>query len=403
MTDLYEALKVLDVHSFTIDDYEYVSITQAINRVVNEDIEAKYDMPLFDKATMDGFAFRYNDLDVKDSPVLKIKDAVFAGDAGNSKIGKGECIRIMTGAPVPEDCDTVVEFEKCEEKNGFLHIVKKFKPFGNIAFKGEDIKSGSTVMNRGSLIKKSMINIIVALGIGRVNVKRKLKIGVITTGNELIDIDEPISPGKIKDSSRYSLINQITSINQEYVDFGIVEDDEKAVKDALHSAVRQSDIVLITGGSSFGDKDFTADALREIDADILVRRVAMKPGKPTILSTVKDNNRTVYVFGVPGNPVSTFVVFEIFVKRLIDNLLGCGDFKHKFYTGIMDFDFDKKPDRLHFTPCIIDFTDNEFVIKQIRYNGSGDIAALAKADGFFAAPRGVKHINKGEIVEFLFI
>jgi len=395
LTTFYEAIQAIKPHA--IEQCEEVSLTEALNRVLSIDVVSHIDFPPFNKATMDGFAYRFSDVD--SMLKLNIAGTIYAGQSDDIEPLDKQCVRIMTGAKVPHWCDSVVEFEAIEEKDGYILFKKQPKKGSNIAYFAEDLKKGEVVLKKGTLIKPNMINVLAQLEYERICVLRKLKIGVITTGDELVDINEPKQPSSVIDTSRYSLIVQIRHFNQEAIDYGKLKDDPKNIVDTLAKASQECDIVVITGGSSFGDKDYTQGALEAIKAQILVRTIDMKPGKPTIIAK-KDN---CFFVGAPGNPVSTFSVFRLFVGNIVSKMLGCKDFDVSFLKCKIDFNYTKKPDRMHFLPVNVIFSQEGFVAQKIKYNGSGDFRALSKANAFLAVPKEIESAKVGDELEFFFI
>lgn len=404
MTNFDEVMDILRNNSKEIEDVEEVDLLDAVGRVVGKDIISNYDFPPFNRSAMDGYAFRYRDVEAIENPILKVKNLILAGHPENEyiELKKGECVRIMTGGSVPSPCDTVAEFEICEKKNDEVKLVEIPKKFANIAIKGEDLKKGEIALRKGQLIEPKTINLIGSLGLKKIPVKRKLRIGVISTGDELVEVDEEIENGKIRNSSKYSLSAQISAIHQDFVDLGMVKDDENEIYKAVEKGLNL-DILLITGGSSVGDKDLTLKVLKQFHANVMVKRIAMKPGKPTIIATVERSGKNVWVFGMPGNPVSTFSVFKLLVTYLVERLLGTSRLSPMVFTGTLNFNFKKETDRMHFVPCKASIRDGHLEIDYVRYNGSGDFTALSNANAFFIAPKEIEEIKRGSRVEFFFI
>jgi len=396
MKSLEEALRIFDTVS-EIKEGESVSIENSVGRILSSDIISNYDFPPYDRSAMDGFAFRYNDA-IK-SPILKVKGEVLAGHPTNVDLKSGECVKIMTGGLVPSPCDTVAEIEICETKGDKVEIKKMPPKFANIAFKGEDLKKGEIALKKGDLITTNKINLLASLGMKYIDVKRKLKICVLPTGDELVDLEDQIDTGKIRDSSRYSLQAQINGIHQTFINLGISNDDEEKIRIKIEEAFdKNCDILLITGGSSVGDKDLTAKVLQELKADLLVEKIPMKPGGPTIISRLK-RSREMWIFGMPGNPVSTYLAFEIVVVPLIEKMLGTEGLHPIIFTGIFSGTFKKKTDKIHFVPCKVE----NGTIKQIKYNGSGDFTSLSRANAFFIAPKEVDAIYENDLVKYFMI
>jgi len=394
--NLEEAIKIFD-KVCEIKEDESVTIENSIGRVLSSDIISNYDFPPYDRSAMDGFAFRYDDA-IK-SPILKVKDDVLAGHPTAVDLNAGECVKIMTGGLVPAPCDTVAEIEICKADKDKVEIKKMPSKFANIAFKGEDLKKGEIALKRGDLITTNKINLLASLGMKFVNVKRKLSIGVLPTGDELVDVEDQIDNGKIRDSSRYSLQAQINGIHQTFVNLDISRDNENEIRSKVEEAFKKNcDILLITGGSSVGDKDLTGKVLEDLGSEILVEKISMKPGAPTIISKL-NRSREMWIFGMPGNPVSTYLAFEMVVVPLVEKMLGTGELHPIIFKGMFSGTFKKKADKVHFVPCRVE----NGVIKQIKYNGSGDFTSLSKANAFFIAPKETEIINNDDLVKYFMI
>lgn len=396
METLEKALKMFEKAKET-EECEKVLLTDSIGRIIAKDIVSGYDFPPYNRSAMDGFAFKYED--ISDTAILKIKGESFAGHPSLTPIEKGECVRIMTGGVVPESCDTVVEFEVCDEKDGKIYIKKIPSKFANIAFRGEDLKKGETALRKGEIVTDNKINLIASLGIKYIELKRELKIGVISTGDELVDVEDEISGGKIRDSSKYSLETQIKNIHQKFVDLGRTKDDENEIRSKIEMGFdKKCDIILITGGSSEGDKDYTQKILKDLKANIMVNKIAIKPGAPTVIATI-ERKREMWILGMPGNPVSTYLTFKMILIPLVEKML-CTDKLHStILEGIFEGTFNKKQDRMHFVPCVVEGK----TVKKLKYNGSGDFTTLSKANAFFIVPLEVGTIKDKEPIKYFMI
>lgn len=396
METLEKALKMFEKAKET-EECEKVLLTDSIGRIIAKDIVSGYDFPPYNRSAMDGFAFKYED--ISDTAILKIKGESFAGHPSLMPIEKGECVRIMTGGVVPESCDTVVEFEVCDEKDGKIYIKKIPSKFANIAFRGEDLKKGETALRKGEIVTDNKINLIASLGIKYIELKRELKIGVISTGDELVDVEDEISGGKIRDSSKYSLETQIKNIHQKFVDLGRTKDDENEIRSKIEMGFdKKCDIILITGGSSEGDKDYTQKILKDLKANIMVNKIAIKPGAPTVIATI-ERKREMWILGMPGNPVSTYLTFKMILIPLVEKML-CTDKLHStILEGIFEGTFNKKQDRMHFVPCAVEGK----TVKKLKYNGSGDFTTLSKANAFFIVPLEVGTIKDKEPIKYFMI
>ncbi len=376
-----------------IEEDEDVKIENSVGRILSTDIFSEYDFPPYNRAAMDGFAFRYADLD--ESQTLTVREEILAGHPLKVELKKGECVRIMTGGAVPEPCDTVIEIESCEIDGERVKIKKPVSQFANIAVKGEDLKKGELALKKGCVLTSNKINLIASLGMRYIKVKRKLRIGILSTGDELVDVDEEIDYGQIRNSSKYSLMAQILGINQDFFDLGISKDDEEEIKSKVKAGMAECDILLITGGSSVGDKDLTLKVLKDLNAQILVSKLAIKPGAPTIIAKFENK----WIFGLPGNPVSTYLSFLVSVTPLVEKLTGSDEIGKPVLKGKFGGTFKKRGNRTDFVPCYV----KDGIIKEIKYNGSGDFTSLANANAFFIIYPGTEILQEGDTVDYFLI
>lgn len=366
---------------------ERIELKHSLNHILAEPVFADIEMPPFNKAAVDGFACRSTDLAL----LLKEIEVIKAGDEPKSSIIEGTCARIMTGAKVPENADCVIPFEDSAiDANGFVRFSGKNKP-KNIAFKAEDVKFGDLVLAANTFIKPQHIAILASMGIVEPLVFKMPKIGIITTGDEIVEPNIKPNGTKIRNSNASQLWAQLANMGITPKYYGIVGDEGNATKDFIANATSENDIVLITGGVSMGDYDFVPEALTGNGFEILFDSVAIKPGKPTTFA--KNKNKV--VFGLPGNPVSSFVIFELFVKPYIYRCMG--NTYHPLNIVLpMGVEYSRKgAERKSWVPIFIN--DNGDVMP-VEYHGSGHIHSITFADGMIAIERGMFTINKGEMV-----
>lgn len=293
---------------------EHVRLTEAAERVLAEPVVAPHDVPPFPAATMDGFAVIHDDA----SPWREVIGEVYAGQAEALEVTPGTAVRIMTGAPVPRGADAVVPIERVELRDDhiILHDVT-LRPGENIRPIGADVHAGDRVLPAGTVLGPAELGVLASLGIGTVAVVRRPRVSVLTTGDELVEPGEPLRPGQIWDSNRLVLATAAQRAGAELVWAGRAPDEPEALRTVLEQRLAESDILLTTGGVSVGDRDFVRDVLGEIGT-VYFRRLFMKPGKPLHFATVGN----CVVFGLPGNPVSALVGFDIFVRTAIRRMLG---------------------------------------------------------------------------------
>lgn len=363
---------------------EKIMLNQSLNRVLAKDVLSDVDMPPFNKSAMDGFACRKEDLYNE----LKIIETIKAGDEPKKSISKNECSRIMTGASVPEGADCVVMVEQTEMV-GDSHVrFTADKTADNIALKGEDLKKGEAALKKGTLIKPQHIAVLASVGCIMPEVFIKPKVAVLTTGDEIVEPHHNPNGTKIRNSNGPQLIAQLKELGVDATYYGIIEDTPKSTKEAIQIALNNNHIILLTGGVSMGDFDFVPGALKENGVDILFSEVAIKPGKPTVFGK-KENT---FVFGLPGNPVSSFVIFELFVKPFIYQYMGYPYQPREVFMP-MGIDYSrKKAVRTFWLPVFI-HENNE--VMPVEYHGSAHIHSMCYADGLACIEPGKKEIRKG--------
>jgi len=370
---------------------ESISLSSSLGRILAEDVISDVDMPSHDKSAMDGFACRKVDLDKP----LKVVEVIPAGSMPRKRVGECECSRIMTGSVVPEGVDIVVMVEHTREDDKYVYIEKKTGK-DNIRKKSEDIKIGDKVLSAGKLITPIEIAVLAGAGADPVNVVKKPRVGVVATGSELVEPGLIPDRAQIRNSNSYQLCSQVEKMGCTPIYFGIAKDTPEATEQLLLKAFSEADVILFSGGVSMGDFDYVPDILKKCDADIKFSKVRVKPGKPTVFATRKDK----YFFGLPGNPVSTFVLFEVLVKpflyKLMDSHYNPVSLKLKLKRDLKR----KKSDRIEYRPVKI---LNSGEIDIFEYHGSAHIHAYTQANGLIAVEAGVEKIDAGEKVEVIIL
>jgi molybdopterin molybdotransferase len=362
-----------------------------MDRVLAQDILADRDMPPHALSAMDGFAARKCDLD----DPLKVIETIPAGTRPTKPVGGGECSRIMTGAVVPDGADTVVMFEHTEEENGVVRILKK-DTNANIRYGGEDLKAGDKVLSAGARITPVEIAVLASVGCDPVPVSRRPRVGVIAKGNELVEPSVTPNAAQIRNSNAYQLCGQVRRAGCDPRYLGIARDTPEAVEATLKKALQQSDVVLLSGGVSAGDFDFVPSILRKSNIDLKFEKVAVKPGKPTVFG-VLDNQ---WFFGLPGNPVSTFVLFEMLVKPFLLALMGCRWEPWRVRARIAGGARRRKADRTEFRPVRLG-PDGQATVAD--YHGSAHIHAYTNANGVVTMRAGETELGDGAEVEVILI
>jgi molybdopterin molybdotransferase len=366
---------------------ESIPFTSSLGRILAQDLKSDMDMPPFDRSTVDGFACRRSDLGSE----LEIIETIPAGKSALKKIEEGECSRIMTGAPVPHGADSVIMVEdSIILPTGKMKFTGKYsKP--NISIRGEDIKCGDFVLKTGKQISPQDIAVIASVGCTSISVSKLPVAGIISSGDELVEPDKKPDISQIRNSNAYQLLAQVQRSGGSGRYFGIACDDEEATFKIVEKAIEECDIVLISGGVSMGDFDFVPSVLERAGVKIIFSRVNVQPGKPTTFGI----HPRCLVFGLPGNPVSSFIQFELLVRPLIFRMMG-GKWSPVDIELPMKVSYKRKSaDRMGLIPVII--TEERRVLP-VEYHGSAHIISMSVAHGIVIIPSGKNVINQGEIV-----
>jgi molybdopterin molybdotransferase len=367
---------------------EEVTLDKSIGKILAKDIHSDIEMPPFNKSAMDGFACKRDDTDI----VLEIIETIPAGYAPQNKVGKNQCSRIMTGGMVPEGADCVIRVEDTEmvDKNS-VQILTTMKN-NNIAYQGEDVKVGQKVLDKGIIIKPQTIAVLASVGCAEITVSKMPIVGVISTGSELVEPNQKPGLSQIRNSNSYQLVGQISKLNCISKYYGIAEDTEEATFKIITKALSECDVVLLTGGVSMGDFDFVPKVFEKIGVDIKFEQLAVQPGKPTTFGLYKNKR----IFGLPGNPVSSYVQFELLVKPLLYQMMG-HEYKQENIFMPLGVEYKRRnTTRRSWIP--VQLNDNGEVIP-VSYHGSAHIHSLAFADGLINIGIGKELIEKGEVVD----
>lgn len=365
---------------------EEMTLLESRGRILAEDICSGIEMPPFNKSAMDGYAVASAD----NSDKFKIIETIPAGKFPEKTITKGQCSRIMTGAPLPDGADRVIKVEVTKEENGFMYLTGEDNS-DNVCVRGEDIKIGDRILQKGEMMRAAEVGAAASLGFNRIKVFKKVSAGLITTGSEIRDPGEILGPGQIYNSNGYSLSVQLLNSGSDVIERKIVEDDRTELSNEIGKLIDNADLTLISGGVSMGEFDLVPDILKELGVNVHFNKVAIQPGKPTLFGTKGDK----IVFGLPGNPVSTFVIFEIFVKPMIMKMSG-SSYKALTIRGKLEKGFKRrKIERELYVP--VNYENG--IIKLIEYHGSAHFVSLLGANAFLKIERGVSEIPPGEIVD----
>ncbi|MDA3884215.1 MAG: molybdopterin molybdotransferase MoeA [Candidatus Delongbacteria bacterium] len=394
MIDFNIALELVGEIAQTLDSVT-IPVVNSVGYILDEDIYSPLDMPPFIKSAMDGYAFK-NELKDYTKNQLKNIGMVAAGDFFTGNVKSDECISIMTGAPLPDSTDTVIPIENTEKEGEFINFNKNLITGANVCQKGEDISKGALILEKGILIKVSHIALLSSAGYKIIKVIRKPRIAILNTGSEIIEPGEELKAGQIYNSNGQMLQAMCNNLNYDADYIGIAEDTEETLKNAIKQGL-EYDILLISGGVSMGEFDLVPDMLKESGVEKVFHKVKIKPGKPLFFGQHSNG----LVFGLPGNPLSNFVGFTLFVTTAVRKISSQSDIYPEFRTGTMTKEFKQRPGRRNFFPATIEKNNDKYFITPVNSNGSADIMSLSKADGFLIAHENASVIKEGETTEFI--
>jgi molybdopterin molybdotransferase len=384
MIPIAEALKIVEKQIKRLST-ESARLDESVRRVLAEDIFADCSLPPFDRAQMDGFALRTED--VKNVPArLKVIGESVAGKGFDGKIKHGETVRIMTGARLPANADSVQKKELVNETEDsqFVEIIESTKPGQHFVPKADEIKKGTQVFSKGETINPQMIAVLASFGYASVKVYRKPRISILATGSEIVSINETPQQDQIRDSNSASLKAFAAASGGIIKILPRIKDDLNSLKRAIEKAARKSDLLILSGGVSVGDYDFTKPALRELGARIFFEKVALRPGKPTVFARLND----CYIFGLPGNPVSVAVTFFLFARKAIWQMQGAKDFDLQESFAVLTKPIKAANGRDSYIPAKLDFNHQGQVLAEpVKWGGSSDFVSFSKADCLIFVPQ----------------
>ncbi len=381
---------------------EEVPLLGSVGRILGEDIYSKENVPQFNRSTMDGYAIKSKESHGASESIPSLFNIIGSVEMGREStyiVEKGEAVSVPTGGMIPEGADGVVMIENTEKlDDSTLMVYKSISYRENVILKGDDIKEGELALEKGRKITAEIIGVLAALGISKVKVYKKPKFYIISTGDEIIDLDEELTMGTIRDINSYALYALIKKLGGEIVGKTIVKDDYELLREEVRKAINSSDIVLISGGSSVGTRDYTSKVINSFDGEgVFVHGVAIKPGKPTIIGEGKNK----LIFGLPGHPVSSIIVFKTFVEHYIYEKMNIKQYVSKT-EAIIDFNFPSSPGRKTYQMVKLEERDGN-VYATPSFGKSGMISLLSNSDGYIVIEPYEEGIYKGEKREVFFL
>jgi molybdopterin molybdotransferase len=378
--------------------YEKIGLLDSLGRVLGEDILAPRSNPPWDNSAMDGFAVRWADIKqdyaITRIPELNIVEDVAAGAVATKAVGPGEAIRIMTGAPMPAGADTVVRVEYTEPSGTKVRIMKAEAGQGsNIRPKGEDVTEGECIIPKGTQLRSGEIGMLAILAKSFVLVSQRPRVAILSTGDELADLDESFDEHKIVNSNSYGIAAAVQESGGIPVLLGIAKDTPDSLKDKIRQGLT-CDILVLSGGVSMGDYDFTKPVFAELGADMNFWKLAIRPGQPVAFGKIQGK----LAFGLPGNPVSSMVTFDQLVRPAMLKMGGHRNWERPVVRALFQETFSKHTDRRHFLRGILQQENGVLTVRTTGGQGSGILTSMVKANGFIDVPEEVESLKPGDSV-----
>jgi molybdopterin molybdotransferase len=401
---------------------ETVSLERSLGRVLATDVRSNRDIPPYDVSAMDGYALRNADL-AKIPAMLEIIEDIKAGDRPVKTVHAGQCARIMTGAPVPQGADAVIRVEDTQAlPNGKVQIDVAVKRGNDIRVRGESMRNRDVVLAAGTEITPGVVGVLATVKSAQVLVYRRPRVAILSTGNELEDIDDPVDPSKIPNSNSYALMAQVQALGIEPDLLGIARDDPAELEEYLQRGLR-FDVLLVSGGTSVGVHDYVRPVIESLGVEMKFWRVAMKPGHPFAFGILQRNKENIakaneadevqgarttatqqfaaadaFVFGLPGNPVSSMVCFEEFVAPALRSMTGHARLHRRIISARLTHDLKHQPGRTEFIRVILAKEQGGYAVTSTGAQGSGMLLSMARADGLMVVPAGSNGLTAGEQV-----
>jgi molybdopterin molybdotransferase len=376
---------------------EKISLLDALGRVLGEDIVAERDNPPWDNSAMDGFAVRWDDIKqehaIQQSVTLAVIEDVPAGKMPSRTVGPGQAIRIMTGAPIPRGADTVIKVEDTEQTPDSVRVFKPEPRGANIRPQGEDVKKGDCIIAKGTRIRPGEAGMLAILAKSFVFVYQRPRVAILSTGDELADLDERFSEEKIINSNSYGIAAAVQEAGGIPLLLGIARDNPAALTEKISHGLN-ADILVLSGGVSMGDYDFTKAVFRDLGAEMNFWKLAIRPGQPLAFGKIQGK----LAFGLPGNPVSSMVTFEQLVRPCILKMAGRRRYGRPVVQAVFQEKFSKRADRRHFLRGVLTREDGVFKVRTTGDQGSGILTSMVKANCLIDVPVEVERLNPGDQV-----
>jgi len=383
-----------------VSGIEKLPVRDALGRVLARDIVSPIDVPAHDNSAMDGWAVRSDDLGAGGPVTLTEIGTAYAGREFDGEVRRGECVRVMTGAVMPEGTDTVVIQEAVETNGTRVTIPHGQEPGQNRRLAGEDLKKGAAALRAGRLLRPADLGLVASLGISEVPVRRRLRVAFFSTGDELVSVGKKLKAGEVYDSNRYTLWGMLERLGCEVIDLGVVRDDPKKLEAAFREAAASADAVVTSGGVSVGEADFTRQMMAKL-GEVVFWKIAMRPGRPMAFGRLRSRGKSAYLFGLPGNPVAVMVTFYHFVRGALLAMMGRTDAELPLLRVRSQAPMRKKPGRTEFQRGILENRNGEWSVRLTGPQGSGILRSMSEANCFVVLAHEQGEVRAGDFVDVM--
>ncbi|MFZ6814636.1 gephyrin-like molybdotransferase Glp [Undibacterium sp. Rencai35W] len=400
-----QAQQIIQQFITPISSIEKVAIREALGRVLAKDIVSGINVPSHDNSAMDGYALRGSDLSVNQTTTLIIKGTAYAGRAFAGIVNTGECIRIMTGAVMPESCDTVIpqEFTLNASTTQVDVPAGKVTAGDNRRLKGEDLAAGKTALLKGKILRPADVGLLASLGVAEVPVQRKLRVAFFSTGDELRSLGETLDAGCVYDSNRYTLHGMLTRLGCDIVDMGVIKDDPASLEAAFRSAAENADAIITSGGVSVGAADYTKQMMAQL-GDVAFWSIGMRPGRPMAFGKIHSAGKSAYLFGLPGNPVAVMVTFYFFARNALLRMMGATIPELPLVPAVSLAALRKRPGRTEYQRGIASVASNgQLQVAITGSQGSGILRSMSEANCMVVLPHEQGNVSAGDQVNILLL
>jgi molybdopterin molybdotransferase len=400
-----DVLKFLSELVTGVSETESVDIFDALGRVVAKDVISPIDVPPHDNSAMDGFAFNGKHLSLEGPLTLKVIGTALAGKAWQGQVGPNECLKIMTGAIMPEGLDTVIPQELCQAMtaDSIQFDSRILKTGDNRRHRGEDIAKGKPALLMGARITPAAAGLLASLGVPKVTVYRRLRVAYFSTGDEILSLGEAPREGAVYDSNRYTIHGLLEDLGCQMIDMGVVKDNPTLLEQAFTQAASQADAIITSGGVSVGEADFTKTMMKKL-GDVAFWKIAMRPGRPMAVGRIKQDHRSAVLFGLPGNPVAVMVTFLAFVKPALMQMMGCTAIPTPLARARTREVLRKKPGRTEYQRGIVSRnSEGELEVVTTGNQGSGVLSSMVQANALIVLQHTQSTAQIGDWVDVLML